>query len=66
MERSLGMSDLREALAQPGCALCKLVSLTVDRYLEALLWESVNDYGLRDRIRRARGFCPEHSRSLRR
>jgi hypothetical protein len=66
MERSLGMSDLREALGQPGCALCRLVALTVDRYLGALLWESVNDIALRDSIRRARGFCPEHGRSLRR
>jgi uncharacterized protein DUF6062 len=30
------------------------------RYLDALLWESVNDPGIRGQLRAAHGFCKEH------
>ncbi|MGC8837373.1 MAG: DUF6062 family protein [Anaerolineae bacterium] len=61
MERKISFHDLREALAQPGCALCRLKARTADQVVEALLWEQVNDPGLRRRVRQARGFCHEHA-----
>jgi len=64
MGRTTSFYALREALAQPGCAVCRLTNIVTERYLDNLLWENVNDPGLRRAIRRARGFCREHARKL--
>ena len=57
--------ELRDALAGPGCTLCALALRSMRRYFEALGYESVNDAGIRDAIRAARGFCEIHARMLR-
>jgi hypothetical protein len=41
--------------------LCRLVSETTRRHLEHLLYENVNDVGLRQRWRDAKGFCHRHA-----
>jgi len=64
MNRTQSYYDVRDALAQPGCAICHLKARSEERYLDALLWENVNDPGVRDDIRRARGFCHEHAWQL--
>jgi hypothetical protein len=64
MGRTKSYYDLRDALAQPGCAVCRLKNEAVDRSLDVLLWESVNDPQIRDRIRQARGLCYDHSWDL--
>lgn len=56
-----GYHELREALAQPGCPLCRLVSRAVESYIDNLLYESANDVGVRARLRRSRGFCRVHA-----
>jgi hypothetical protein len=56
--------ELREAIGAPGCLVCRLAARSVRRYLEALSFESVNDYGLRGQLRRARGFCNLHAWQL--
>jgi hypothetical protein len=56
--------ELRDALARPGCVVCRLAARSVRRYLEALSFESVNDHGLRAELRRARGFCNLHAWQL--
>ncbi len=56
--------ELKEALAQPGCPLCRLVERTERRYLSSFLHENVLDVGLREALRAARGFCPRHTRML--
>jgi hypothetical protein len=58
--------DLSEALARAGCAVCRLVAIATDRYLRSLLHESVNDPGVRERLRASHGFCSEHSWQLQR
>ena len=62
--QTMSFYDLRDALAQPGCAVCCLKADAVDRFLDGLLWESVNDPGRRREIRQARGFCHRHAWSL--
>lgn len=52
---------LVDALRQPGCALCRLVWTETRRYLDSLLYESVNDPGFRDAWRASGGFCHRHS-----
>lgn len=61
MSRTMSFYDLRDVLAQPDCAICRLTAEAADRYLESLLWENVNDPEVRHDIRQARGFCHEHS-----
>jgi hypothetical protein len=64
MFRTMSFYDLRDALAQSGCAVCRLKTDTADRFLDGLLWESVNGPRRRQKIRRAQGFCYEHSWAL--
>ncbi|GIK75239.1 MAG: hypothetical protein BroJett021_42270 [Chloroflexota bacterium] len=53
--------DIIEAMATPGCAFCKLQQRAAERYLDAFLWESVNDPRLRREVSAARGFCNDHA-----
>ncbi|MEW6105743.1 MAG: DUF6062 family protein [Bacillota bacterium] len=57
--------NLRDAMAKPGCPICRLVSDAVARYLETFLYENVNDPGMRADLRRSNGFCPDHAGLLR-
>lgn len=56
--------ELRDALGNPGCAICTLTVRRLNRYFTGLGYERVNDRGLRDRIRAARGFCATHGQRL--
>jgi len=53
--------ELAEAIGQPGCAVCRLADRAAGRFLDALAYEQVNDPGVRDRLRAARGFCHSHA-----
>jgi len=53
--------DLWDALAQPGCPVCRLVDRDSFRFLDALLYERVNDVGTRERLRKSLGFCNWHA-----
>ena len=53
-------SDLRDAFAQPGCAFCRLLTRSANRYLDIVLWEMVLDPELRSELNEARGYCSEH------
>lgn len=48
-------------LPPPSCALCRLVARSVERALKAFFAEFVNDPGAREALRRARGFCTQHT-----
>lgn len=53
--------DLLEALSQTGCSICRLGRQVAAQHLDRLLYESVNDPGVRERIRTARGLCHRHA-----
>jgi hypothetical protein len=61
MNKSKAYRDLKEAFAQSGCPICRLEADLSNRLLDGLVYEQVNDPGLRNRIRRAKGFCQRHS-----
>ena len=61
MGRTTSFFNLQDALAKPDCAVCRLRAQAADQHLDSLIWESVNDPGIRRRIREARGFCYEHA-----
>ncbi len=53
--------ELLEALSQEGCPICRLGRRIAVQHLDRLLYESVNDPGVRERIRTARGLCHRHA-----
>jgi hypothetical protein len=55
---------LLEELQQPGCALCRLGATAANRFLDALLYEYVNDFDMRRTLQASHGFCPTHSVAL--
>ena len=59
--REVGYLELLQALERPGCAVCNAADRAARRYLDALLWEFVNDPGVRDRLRSSLGFCGAHT-----
>ena len=59
--KSAGYYDLRQALTEPGCALCRLLAQAADRYIDGVLWELVNDPALRQELNQTRGYCREHA-----
>jgi hypothetical protein len=47
-----------------GCALCELEAKAMHSYLDNLLYENVNDVGVRGDLARSRGYCPRHAHML--
>jgi len=61
MDRTVSYYDLLEALGQEGCPVCRLGLDAVDRYVEAIDYESVGDPDLGERLRASLGFCNVHA-----
>jgi hypothetical protein len=59
--KSAGYYDLRQALTEPGCALCRLLAKVADNYIDGVLWELVNDGEIRRELNQARGYCRDHA-----
>ncbi|HLZ26997.1 MAG TPA: DUF6062 family protein [Chloroflexota bacterium] len=53
--------EVRDALAQPGCPVCRLAVRSVGRWLASVAYDQVNDVDLRTELRAARGFCNAHA-----
>ncbi len=64
MDRHTLYYNLHDAFAENGCPICRLCTKAVDRYLEHLLYESVNDFDVRRNIRQSQGFCRKHAWQL--
>jgi len=54
MSRTSGYYELREALQEPGCALCRLEAVTTERFLDGLLYGQVNDPDLDEILTKTR------------
>jgi hypothetical protein len=59
--KSAGYYELRRALTEPGCPLCRLQNHHADRLIDTVLWELVLDGETRQELNRARGYCREHA-----
>lgn len=57
----LSYFDVLDACATDGCPICRLSERAVNRYLDGVLYEFVNDPGVRARLRRSYGYCNEHA-----
>ncbi len=64
MMKHLEYHHLVEAMHQGGCPVCFLLARNADQYMSSLLYESVNDPGVRKRLREMSGFCNRHAWSL--
>ncbi len=53
--------DLKIAMRQPGCPICRIRDEAEYKYLYYLLWENVNDGATRMQIVASLGFCPRHT-----
>ncbi len=56
--------DLRDAFAQSDCAICRLLERATQQYLDALLYEYVNDTTTHDQLRASWGLCRTHNWQL--
>jgi len=57
--------DVLEALANTAeCGLCALEAESLRRYFDSLLYEMVNDAGVRDGLARSKGYCHRHAHML--
>ena len=52
--------NLKDAFKEKHCPICYLARKAVTRYLDSLLYEGVNDHGLRNALRKSNGFCQKH------
>jgi len=59
--RPPGYYDLLEAVQSDGCPLCRLSVEVIASYIDNLLYGSVNDFDLRERLRQSRGLCHTHA-----
>jgi len=57
--------SLLEALEEDGCVICNLVLRVLDQYFDSLVYERVNDIGVRGDLRQSQGFCAAHGEMLR-
>lgn len=57
----LGLLDLYDALAAPGCPVCRSVRIREERYFRFLLNEYVSDASTRNEVVRSGGFCARHT-----
>lgn len=63
-ERIPYYDELLIALGEPGCAFCRLLRTSTDRLVDSILFEMVNDVGVREELNAARGYCRRHSALL--
>lgn len=64
-EKGLEFFAVLEALrTAQRCPLCELEVRGIQKYFDSLLYESVNDPGVRARLREARGYCGRHAHVL--
>lgn len=57
--------ELDQALKQNGCPICWISQKSVRRFLDGLLYENVNDPGIRQHVTAALGFCNRHAWQMR-
>ena len=61
LEVSPSSESSADTKPETACALCRLVTRSVERSLRSFFTEFVNDPKARERLRRSQGFCAEHT-----
>lgn len=55
--------EMIENMKDDRCIICFMIEKSMNKFFDDFLYESVNDYSLRERIRKG-GICPVHARKL--
>lgn len=59
------LEDLERLMREaPGCPICHLGCKSGLQYIDGVMYESVNDYGLRQQLTQSLGFCAFHSQEM--
>lgn len=58
---SKSFMELLEAFKKDGCPICRLNFSNIDSYFSSILYECVNDPGVRKDLRNSFGYCRNHS-----
>ena len=61
LDKHSAFFNLKEALPEEGCPICRLQRKWTDSFLETILYESVNDKFFRSRLAKTEGFCHTHA-----
>jgi len=59
--QSYSYYEVIDACNEPSCPLCRLGQASANRHLTSLIYDGVNDVGLRATLRESLGYCPEHA-----
>lgn len=59
--RSATYNAFIDACSESGCPICRVEHDAVLRYISGLLYEQVNDFNMRERLRASLGFCRQHA-----
>ena len=63
--KHLSYHALVEVLDDDGCPFCALVLSALERYFSTVIYEQVNDIGMRAALRASQGYCAAHGEMLR-
>ena len=58
---SFSYFEILDACQEPACPVCSLGHAAARRNVNTLIYEGVNDYGLRAKLRESLGYCHEHA-----
>ena len=58
---SKSFTELLEDFKKDGCPICRLNFSNIDSYFSSILYECVNDPGVRKNLRNSFGYCRGHS-----
>ncbi len=64
VDRNLLTAQLDDALDREGCPVCYLGRTAEYRYMDILLYECINDLGVRRTLQRSHGLCTFHTYRL--
>lgn len=64
MTKDFVYHELKDNLEHDLCPICTLINKSIDRFIEGLFYESVNDIKIREDIKKSKGYCNYHAWKL--
>lgn len=61
MSKDMVWHELYDSIGDDECPVCRLVKKTVDQFIDAFLYENVNDPKLRKQLKESKGLCYSHA-----
>ena len=61
MDKHFIYHRLMDSMDYDMCPICTLINKNIDRFIDSLLYENVNDYKIREDIKKSKGYCNFHA-----